>query len=116
MDVRPTLVDPLPAGTEQAFLRVQARFVDGLPARWAAIEAAQDDTQRQALLHRLKGAAGSFGFIALSGAAHRAEEAASRADAVALGTALHAISTEIDVLVCGDDASHPHATSENPPS
>lgn len=116
MDVRPTLVDALPAGTEQAFLRLQLRFVDGLPDRWAAIEAAQDNAQRHALLHRLKGAAGSFGFIALSHAAQRAEEAASRADAWALGAALHDISTEIDVLARSDDASHPHATPENPPS
>ncbi|WP_435457933.1 Hpt domain-containing protein [Variovorax sp. LT2P21] len=107
MDVRPTLVDPLPAGTEQAFFRVQARFVDGLPARWAAIHAAHDTAQRQALLHRLKGAAGSFGFAALSGAAHRAEEAALHADPAALGAALHDISTEIDVLTRGDGASNP---------
>lgn len=116
MDVRLTLVDVLPAGTEQAFLRLQRRFVDGLPDRWAAIEAAQDDAQRQALLHRLKGAAGSFGFHTLSQAARRAEEAASHADAWALGTALHDISTEIDVLARGDDDFLPHATPENPPS
>lgn len=116
MDVRPTLIDPLPAGTEEAFLRLQLRFIDGLADRWAAIEAAQDDAQRQALLHRLKGAAGSFGFIGLSDAAHRAEEAAARADAIALGTALHAISTEIDALARGDDASPLHATPENPPT
>ena len=116
MDVRPTLVDPLPAGTEQAFLRLQWRFVDGLPDRWAAIEAAQDHAQRQALLHRLKGAAGSFGFHALGDAAHRAEEAASRADAWALRAALRDISTEIDLLARGDDAPHPNATPESPPS
>ncbi len=116
MDVRPTLVDALPAGTEQAFLRLQLRFVDGLPDRWAAIEAAPDNAQRQTLLHRLKGAAGSFGFHALSQAAQRAEEAASHAHAWALGAALRDISTEIDLLARGDDASPPHATPENPPS
>ncbi len=116
MDVRPTPVDPMPPGTEQAFFRVQARFVDGLPDRWAAIQAAQDDPQRQALLHRLRGAAGSFGFVALSAAAHRGEEAASRADAVALGSALHAISTEIDGLMRDPETSHPSATPGNTPS
>lgn len=109
MDVRTTLVDPLPEGTAQTFFRMQVRFVDGLPARWAAIHAAQDDAQRRALLHRLKGAAGSFGFAALSRAAHRAEEAASRADPVDLGTALHDISTEIEALTRGDAASNPHS-------
>jgi HPt (histidine-containing phosphotransfer) domain-containing protein len=116
MDVRPTPVDALPVGTEQAFLRLQLRFVDGLPDRWAAIEAAQDNAQRHALLHRLKGAAGSFGFHVLGHAAQRAEEAASRADAWALGAALQDISTEIDVLARSADASHPHANPENPPS
>ena len=115
MDVRPIPVDPLPAGTEQAFFRVQARFVDGLPDRWAAIQTAPDDPQRQALLRRLKGAAGSFGFVALSAAAHRAEEAASQADAVALGSALHAISTEIDGLMRDAETSHPSATAGNRP-
>lgn len=109
MDVRTTLVDSLPEGTAQAFFRMQLRFVDGLPARGAAIHAAPDNAQREALLHRLKGAAGSFGFVALSAAAHRAEEAASRADAAALGAALHDISTEIEALTRGDAASNLHS-------
>ena len=113
MDVRPTPVDPLPPGTEQAFFRVQGRFLDRLPDRWAAIQAAQDHPQRQALLHRLKGAAGSFGFMGLSNAAHCAEEAASRADAMALGIALHAISTEIDGLTRDPETSRPSATPGN---
>ena len=111
--MRTTLVDSLPPGTEEAFFRVQAHFVDGLPARWAAIHTAQDDAQRQALLHRLKGAAGSFGFGALSGAAHRAEEAGSHADAAALIAALHDISTEIEELTRDDDGSRPPATPGN---
>jgi HPt (histidine-containing phosphotransfer) domain-containing protein len=106
-------VDLLPAGTEQAFLRLQARFVDGLPARWAALQAAPDDAQRLALAHRLKGAAGSFGFMALSGAAHRAEDAASRADAKALDAALQDIRTAIDALTCDDDRPPIHATPES---
>lgn len=113
MAVRTTLVDSLPPGTQAAFLRVQAQFVDGLLERWAAIQAAQDDAQRQALLHRLKGAAGSFGFAALSGAAHRAESAAAHADAAALGTALRDVWTEIDGVMRDDDVPLPHATPEN---
>ncbi len=62
------------------FTALQRQFVEGLPARWSALEAAvQDSEVQRATLHRLAGAAGSFGYIALSDAA-RAAECCSKAD------------------------------------
>ncbi len=56
------------------FAALQRHFVDGLPARWSAISLASlaSDAQR-AELHRLAGAAGSFGYLALGEAARAAE-------------------------------------------
>jgi HPt (histidine-containing phosphotransfer) domain-containing protein len=53
---------------------LQRHFLDGLPARWTAIAltARGSDAQR-ATLHRLAGAAGSFGYAALGEAARSAE-------------------------------------------
>lgn len=59
----------------QAFMKLRERFVLGLPARWEAILASQGDTLVQEL-HRMAGAAGSFGFEAIGLAARRAEEQA----------------------------------------
>jgi signal transduction histidine kinase/DNA-binding response OmpR family regulator len=56
-------------------------FVGALPVRVAALRSAAERTDRQELgrlAHQLKGAAGGFGFAAISEAAHRMEEALAR--------------------------------------
>ncbi len=56
------------------FAALQRHFVKGLPARWAAITlTAQGSVAQRATLHRLAGAAGSFGYAALGDAARAAE-------------------------------------------
>jgi HPt (histidine-containing phosphotransfer) domain-containing protein len=58
--------------------QLQARFAAGLPERWTAIRAAAADPAEQAmLLHRLAGAAGSFGLGDVSEAARSAERLAN---------------------------------------
>ncbi len=64
----------LNASVPSRFAALQRHFIQGLPARWSAIALAPggSDAQR-AQLHRLAGAAGSFGYVALGEAARVAE-------------------------------------------
>ncbi len=64
----------LSASLPSRFAALQRHFIEGLPARWSAIALAPggSDAQR-AELHRLAGAAGSFGYVALGEAARVAE-------------------------------------------
>lgn len=64
-----------PLAVQAAFLTLREAFVAGLPQRWVAIEAAASDEQRRQALHRLAGAAGSYGFTTLGEAARAAEQA-----------------------------------------
>lgn len=64
-----------PPEVQAAFLALRDAFVAGLPQRWAAIEAATSDAVRRQALHRLAGAAGSYGFTELGQAARAAERA-----------------------------------------
>ena len=61
------------AAVQATFARLRASFIAGLPARWQEIDAAPDATLRRDALHRLAGAAGSYGLVTLGEAAHRAE-------------------------------------------
>jgi len=72
-------------GLAARFAALQRHFVEGLPARWSALALAPrgSDAQR-AELHRLAGAAGSFGYTALGQAASAAEHC----NDVELGAAL----------------------------
>lgn len=76
------------AGPADAFARLRARFVGGLPQRWQEIREAPDAARRRAALHRLAGAAGAYGLDAVGGAARRSEQALDRGDAAALEDAL----------------------------
>lgn len=56
------------------FSALQRGFVAGLPARWSVIvQSANGSTAQRAELHRLAGAAGSFGYTSLGQAAGVAE-------------------------------------------
>ncbi len=69
----------MPAALRAQFDLLRRRFVDGLAARWAELQASADPGQQALLLHRLAGAAGSFGFAALGRCAAAAEAAAKAA-------------------------------------
>ena len=72
------------------FAALQRHFVDGLPARWSAIAlTAQGSVAQRATLHRLAGAAGSFGYVALGDAARVAECCSDPEMGVALSKLQH---------------------------
>jgi HPt (histidine-containing phosphotransfer) domain-containing protein len=66
-----------PAAVQAAFVRLRERFVAGLPQRWQDIEAAGGGPALASALHRLVGAAASYGLLPLGEAARRAETLAS---------------------------------------
>ena len=66
-----------PPEVQAAFDQLRERFVAGLPQRWQAIEAAGSGPALEAALHRLVGAAASYGLGPLGEAARRAEQLAS---------------------------------------
>lgn len=80
------------AAVQAGFARLRAQFVHGLPARWQEIDNAPTALLRQAALHRLAGAAGSYGLLALGAAARRAEQLCMADDAAAAQAALAAVS------------------------
>lgn len=66
-----------PAAVQAAFALLRERFVAGLPQRWQDIEAAGNGPALASALHRLVGAAASYGLQPLGEAARRAETMAS---------------------------------------
>jgi HPt (histidine-containing phosphotransfer) domain-containing protein len=65
----------LPPAAAAAFAALRARFLSGLPARWTEISTAPNEAACSAALHRLAGAAASFGFAGLGALARQAEQA-----------------------------------------
>lgn len=62
----------------RAFERLRREYLDEMPARFAALEAAAaagDDAALRTLLHQLAGSGGSHGFPAISAAARALERA-----------------------------------------
>jgi HPt (histidine-containing phosphotransfer) domain-containing protein len=80
--------DGVPPAARAGFEALRRRFVTGLPARWQEIEQAPDPAARAAALHRLAGAAGSYGYEELGQAARAAEHLAAGADGQAFARAL----------------------------
>ena len=80
----------MPPAVQAAFERLRGQFLAGLPARWQAIESAAPGAPRRDALHRLAGAAGSYGFEALGQAARQAERRRQAGDP-ALAAALAAL-------------------------
>ena len=73
---------------QEAFARLRERFVAGLPQRWQDIESAESGAPLQAALHRLVGAAASYGLGPLGDAAGEAETLARHSHTVASSDAL----------------------------
>lgn len=90
-----TPADNLPPSARAGFEALRRNFVTGLPARWREIEHAPELTARAAALHRLAGAAGSYGYEELGQAARAAEGLCSGACGAALPGALQ----EVDRLL-----------------
>jgi HPt (histidine-containing phosphotransfer) domain-containing protein len=64
--------DDIPPGAQAGFERLQAQFRQGLPARASQIDAADSAKDLADALHRLAGAAGSFGYAELGALARSA--------------------------------------------
>lgn len=77
-----------PTGPSAALKELRERFVAGLPQRWHEIANDIDLSRRGQALHRLAGAAGSYGFDAVGTAARAAEHALASGDAAAFDRAL----------------------------
>lgn len=90
--------DGQPPAVQAAFALLRARFVAGLPQRWREIEAASSGAALEAALHRLVGAAASFGL-------HPLGEAARQAETLARGPAAAALSTQADPVAAGRHAA-----------
>lgn len=87
--------DGLSAAARQQFENLRQHFAGGLAARWLAIGQAADLPAQQALLHRLCGSAGSFGFERLGQLAREAEGLCALGDTVALAACLSQLEVEI---------------------
>ena len=84
----------MPPAVQAAFQRLRGQFLAGLPARWQAIESAAPGAAQRDALHRLAGAAGSYGFEALGQAARQAERQCEAGGPVA-AAALAALQAEL---------------------
>jgi hypothetical protein len=86
----------LPPGTLAAFAALRERFSSGLADRWQEIERLHGETHALSqALHRLAGAAGSFGFEDLSRAARAAEMACGSVPAEDWGSAHRALHAQV---------------------
>jgi|DewCreStandDraft_2_1066082.scaffolds.fasta_scaffold00081_57 signal transduction histidine kinase/DNA-binding response OmpR family regulator len=101
---------------DDPFAAIRAKFVAGLADRAAALQAAAQNEDRAALareLHKLKGAAASFGEAALAQAAAAAEAALNAADADWRAPLAHAL-LEIERVRRGEPAHPPTAPTDAP--
>lgn len=91
--------DALAEATQKQFEWLRQRFLAGLEARWLDISQAADAASRQALLHRLCGSAGSFGFERLGQLARSAEGLCATGDELALADCLSRLDAEIKTSI-----------------
>lgn len=85
----------MPAAVRAQFEQLRRHFVAGLAARWAELRATDDASRQAQLLHRLAGAAGSYGFAALGRCASDAEAIALSRPGPALAAALDDLGRQI---------------------
>ena len=97
MAVASSQAEGLSLATQQQFEGLRQRFSAGLVLRWRDISQAADRPAQQALLHRLGGSAGSFGFDRLGQLAREAEFLCASGDAAALAACLAQIDAEVKV-------------------
>ena len=99
MAVAGSPADGQPPAVQAAFAELRGRFVAGLPQRWQEIEAAGSRAALEAALHRLVGAAASFGLVPLGEAARRAETLARRPAGQALPGQADPVATALDAAL-----------------
>ena len=104
----PAQPDPQTLGLSPAaaanFAQLRQRFVAGLAQRWLEIAAARTDSAQQHIaLHRLAGAAGSYGLHALGAAARRAELSLEQGQDRELKQAL----AELEALISSASVTNP---------
>ena len=97
------MATPPPDDAISTFDQLRTRFLTGLQARWQEIDAAEGPVRRAAL-HRLAGAAGSYGFADLGQAAREAERVAATGDGAALRDRLTAAAGEASPAARLDEA------------
>ena len=97
MAVASSQAEGLSLATQQQFEGLRQRFAAGLVLRWRDISQAADRPTQQALLHRMCGSAGSFGFDRLGQLAREAELLCASGDSAALAACLAQIDAEIKV-------------------
>ena len=105
------MTEGLPPALQAKFAALRQAFVAGLPARYGEIEAASTALERQAVLHRLCGAAGSYGLEHLSQCARAAEALALSASPEELAPALVLLKVQINLAQSAVGKSSP---SESP--
>ncbi len=93
--------DGLSPQIQAKFLLLQHRFRAGLQGRWLEIRDAPDGQSLASALHRLAGAAASFGFDRIGQCAHEAEALAVQGASAALAQALAVLEREIGAVCLG---------------
>lgn len=91
-------VEGLDGAAAAQFETLRRQFVAGLPRRQHEMEAAPDAAALQGALHRLAGAAGSYGYTALGQMACTALRAMKAGEQADLADSLRLLQQEIDVL------------------
>ena len=91
------LTEGLSTASLAKFRVLQQHFVAGLAVRWRAVADAATPQQVQLALHRLSGAAGSYGFERLSQCAKAAELLSYSPSGTELTQALAVLETEINL-------------------
>lgn len=94
----------LSVAAQAKFALLHQRFVQGLPARWQEIAAANTLPARQDALHRLAGGAGSYGFERVGQLARQAEQEATTGNLTDLANTLVLLKNALDLAQTG---SHP---------
>lgn len=89
-------LDSLPPAARAQFALLQQRFVAGLASRRQEFSGGHVPQQMAAAAHRLAGAAGGYGFDALSACARDLERQCALADQPDLSRALALLHQEID--------------------
>jgi HPt (histidine-containing phosphotransfer) domain-containing protein len=98
------MTEGLAPAIQARFRVLQQAFVAGLAARQGELEAAATPQERQAVLHRLCGAAGSFGLERLSACARAAEALALSGSPEELAQALALLKAQIELAQSAERA------------
>lgn len=91
--------EQFPPALQQEFLRLRRNFEAGLPARWQEIHSASSHEKKVFALHRLAGAASSYGCNQIGALAREAEKWLKRADDGRLGPVMDRLAAAMNESV-----------------